>query len=38
MLARMETMNATPSGANSRPSMPESANSGTNTSTMMAVA
>ena len=34
----METMYATPSGANSCPSMPLSANSGTNTSTMMSVA
>ncbi len=31
--ARMETMYATPSGVKSRPSMPPSANNGTNTST-----
>ena len=31
-------MKAMPSGVNSRPSMPDSANSGTNTSTMMTVA
>ena len=36
--ASVETMKATPSGTNSRPSMPGSANSGRNTSTMMAVA
>ncbi len=36
--ASVETMNATPSGTNSRPSMPGSANSGKNTSTMMIVA
>ncbi len=31
--ARIDTMYATPSGANNRPSIPPSANSGTNTST-----
>jgi len=36
--ASIETMYATPSGANSRPSIPGSANNGTNTSTTISVA
>ena len=37
-LASIETMNATPSGVNRRPSMPDSANNGRNTRTIIAVA